>query len=119
MIHRYLFFFQVTKYRMSTPSNQKLWSEVKKMADKIYSKPSAYKSGFMVKKYKELGGKFVVDHNKNIGNGRNVGYQHTNDIYRPTKKVTKATPKTWKELSQPAIEKAKKEKAKKGRVKKF
>jgi hypothetical protein len=31
------------------------------MADKIYSKPSAYKSGYIVKKYKELGGTYSGD----------------------------------------------------------
>ena len=29
------------------------------MADEIYEKPSAYKSGYIVKKYKELGGKYT------------------------------------------------------------
>ena len=41
---------------MPTPANPKLYTEVKKYADTIYSKPSAYKSGFIVKTYKQNGG---------------------------------------------------------------
>jgi hypothetical protein len=40
-------------------------------------------------------------------------------VYRPTKRITKDTPTTFSELSKQQIEKAKKEKAKTGRVKKF
>jgi hypothetical protein len=31
------------------------------MADKIYEKSSAYKSGYIVKKYKEMGGRYKDD----------------------------------------------------------
>ena len=34
------------------------------MADEVYTKPSAYKSGFIVKKYKEMGGKYEDDSQK-------------------------------------------------------
>lgn len=46
---------------MPKPTNQELYDKVKSYADIIYSKPSAYKSGFIVKKYKELGGQYADD----------------------------------------------------------
>jgi len=46
---------------MPTPNNPKLYQKVKDYANEIYSKPSAYKSGFIVKKYKELGGTYNDD----------------------------------------------------------
>jgi hypothetical protein len=45
----------------ATPKNKRLYEKVKKMMDEIYSKPSAYKSGAIVKKYKELGGEYIED----------------------------------------------------------
>ena len=41
---------------MPQPKDKALYDKVKKMADEIYKKPSAYKAGKIVKKYKELGG---------------------------------------------------------------
>ena len=119
---------------MSKPVDEKLWTKVKKIADKLYDRPSAYKSGFMVKKYKELGGKFTDKAAKNNAKKEGlsrwfaedwknqhgkVGYQHKNDVYRPTVKVTAKTPKTWKELNDRDVDKAKKEKSTKGRVNRF
>ena len=43
---------------MPTPINTELYDKVKLYADSIYEKPSAYKSGFIVKTYKQLGGKY-------------------------------------------------------------
>ena len=48
-----------------------------------------------------------------------VGYKKKSDVYRPTKRITKDTPKTFSELSKSEIEKAQREKRKTGRVKKF
>lgn len=78
-------------------NNQKLYENAKKIADEIYDKPSAYKSGFIVKKYKELGGTYNDDDNekslkrwfkekwKDIGNGKYP-------VYRPTLKISEKTP---------------------------
>ena len=50
------------------PNNPELYEKVKKMSDKIYSKPSAYRSGYIVKKYKSLGGTYSDDgKDKNLG----------------------------------------------------
>ena len=48
-----------------------------------------------------------------------VGYKQKGDIYRPTKKISKDTPKTYDELSKADIKKAIQEKKNKGRVKKY
>ena len=44
--------------------NPKLYEKAKKEADKVYSRHSAYKSMFISKKYKELGGKYKTTKKK-------------------------------------------------------
>jgi hypothetical protein len=88
---------------MPTPTNQKLYDQVKRYADSIYEKPSAYKSGFIVKKYKELGGKYADDHKeKNLGRWfkeRWVDVGHKNyPVYRPTILANYKTPLTVYEI---------------------
>jgi hypothetical protein len=89
---------------MPTILDQDLYDKVKKEADKVYSKPSAYKSGWIVKKYKELGGKYLDDKKprklkrwfkeewKDIG-----GLDYP--VYRPTKRVNKETPLIQSEIN--------------------
>jgi hypothetical protein len=48
-----------------------------------------------------------------------TSYKKKSDVFRPTKRITKDTPKTFKEISKKSLKKAQKEKATKGRVKKF
>ena len=48
-----------------------------------------------------------------------TGYKHKSDVYRPTVRVNKETPTTFKELTKEQIERARAEKQKTGRVKKF
>lgn len=114
------------------PVDEKLWARVKRQACLIYKKPSAYKSGWMVKRYKELGGKFrrtssaldarplkrwfAEDWRNQHGQ---TGYKHGNDIYRPTRRVTHKTPKTHRELSARRIRRASREKSRTGRVRRF
>jgi hypothetical protein len=43
---------------MNVPLDEKLYQQVKKMADIIFVKPSAYKSGWIVKTYKKQGGEY-------------------------------------------------------------
>ena len=47
---------------MPTPVNKDLYEAVKEYANIVYDKPSAYKSGFIVKMYKKLGGTYKEDH---------------------------------------------------------
>jgi len=113
---------------MSNILNKDLYSKAKKKYSKL--KPSAYKSGLIVKEYKRLGGKYSGKKPQKKGLSRwfkekwrnqrgEVGYKKKGDIYRPTKRITKKTPTTIKELSKTQIKKAMKEKKTKGRVKKF
>jgi hypothetical protein len=46
---------------MPTVANRALYDKVKQRADAIYTKPSAYKSGWIVKTYKSLGGTYSED----------------------------------------------------------
>lgn len=118
---------------MSEPVDKKLYTKVKKLADKVYDKPSAYKSGFIVKKYKELGGTFAAKKaakspskglkrwfkEKWVNQHGTEGYAHKNDVYRPSKRVNNNTPTTWSELTKKEIEKAKRTKSKGLRITKF
>jgi hypothetical protein len=82
---------------MPTPSNPELYAQVKKHADQVYSKPSAYRSGYIVKMYKKLGGEYLDDSKpKNLKKWfrekwediAGLGYP----VYRPTIRVNKSTP---------------------------
>lgn len=77
--------------------NQELYDKVKKEADKIYSKPSAYKSGYIVKKYKELGGTYSPDNKpKKLKRWFNEEWEDiaklSYPVFRPTVRVSKDTP---------------------------
>lgn len=48
--------------------NQALYDKAKKIADEKYSKPSAYKSGFIVKSYKDMGGTYSGKKSKTLPN---------------------------------------------------
>ena len=115
---------------MSTPADKKLYDQVKKEIYEKYPKHSAYRSGLLVQEYKKRGGTYKGKENKSSGLNRwfnekwtnqrgETGYKNKSDVYRPTVKVNKDTPTTFKELTKEQIEKAKKEKARTGRVKKF
>ena len=121
---------------MPTPTDAKLYEKIKKELFSIYTKPSAYRSGLLVQRYKK---EYVKKHknfnyysgNKETSNlkrwfaeqWRNqrgeVGYKERGDIYRPTIRINEKTPTTFNELTLNQIIKAKKEKEKLGRVKRF
>ena len=48
-----------------------------------------------------------------------VGYKYKSDVYRPTVKVNSKSPTTFQELTTKEIERARREKAKDGRVDKI
>lgn len=83
----------------------KLYERAKKDADILYKKPSAYKSGFIVKRYKELGGRYEDDNKpKNLERWfkeewidiANLDYP----VYRPTKIISPTkTPLTINEIN--------------------
>jgi hypothetical protein len=82
---------------MPIPKNKKLYDKVKEEADSKYSKPSAYKSGYIVKKYKELGGEYIDDNKpKKLAEWFKSEWTDVGDsdypVYRPTRRVNKTTP---------------------------
>ena len=90
---------------MSIPLNKKLYEEVKKKADEIYKKASAYKSGYIVKEYKRLGGKY-----QNTGEEHNlrrwyaekwsdIGNQ-SYPVYRPTVRINSKSPLLPSEINK-------------------
>jgi len=86
------------------PLDKKLYEKAKRIADETYDKPSAYKSGFIQKKYKELGGTY-----KETGKERPLKRWFEEEwtdignkaypVYRPTKRINKNTPLTLEEIS--------------------
>ena len=75
----------------------------KLQADKIYKKPSAYKSGYIVKTYKSLGGTYRDDKaTKNLSRWFKEKWADVGNkeypVYRPTKRLNKLTPFTVNEI---------------------
>jgi hypothetical protein len=94
---------------MPIPKNKKLYEKAKQIANVFYNKPSAYKSGYIVKRYKELGGTYKDDNDpkklkrwfneqwKNIDpNKTKTSYP----VFRPTVRVNKKTPLTVSEIDK-------------------
>jgi hypothetical protein len=88
---------------MNQPLNPSLYKEVKLIADIIYKKPSAYKSGYIVKEYKRRGGEYS---GKKTTEGLSRWYKERwadvggldYPVYRPTKIINKNTPLTAAEI---------------------
>jgi len=121
---------------MPKPTDEKLYESIKKDLFKKYVKPSAHRSGLLVQRYKEEYVKKHNNHNYYTGSKENsnlkrwfnekwtnqrgeIGYKNKSDVYRPTIRINDKTPTTFNELTKTQIKKAKIEKAKTGRVKKF
>ena len=115
---------------MPIPCNKELYEQGKMDIYQKYPKHSAYRSGLLVQEYKRRGGTY--EGTKSINNGLplwfaskwsnqrgEVGYRYLSDIYRPTVRVTKDTPTTFTELTTEEIAKARRQKARTGRVKQF
>jgi len=51
---------------MAEPKNKTLYEKVKRKADKKFDKPSAYKSAWIVKQYKEEGGTYKGKKSKDL-----------------------------------------------------
>lgn len=95
---------------MPIPKDITLYEKVKKDANKIYDKPSAYKSGYIVKKYKELGGEYLDDNKpKNLQRWFKEKWQDIGGkdypVYRPTKRINKKTPLTVNEINKDQLRK--------------
>ena len=120
---------------MPTPTDKGLYEKIKNEITSQY-KPSGYRSGLIVRKYKDEYYKKHKNNNAYTGNRETsslkkwfledwknqrgeIGYKKKGDIYRPSIRVNDTTPITWGELSSNQIAKAQKEKRTKGRVKSF
>jgi hypothetical protein len=83
--------------------NPDIYKKAKEDADKKYKKPSAYKSMYIVKRYKELGGEYADDGKpKNLDRWRKEEWKDIAGldypVYRPTKRISKKTPLTPLEI---------------------
>jgi hypothetical protein len=91
-------------------NNQALYDKVKLYADQIYKKPSAYKSGFIVKTYKEQGGTYSDNKKEKPlkdwfkAEWKDIGGKDY-PVYRPTIRVNKKTPLTVKEIDPDQLKK--------------
>ena len=116
------------------PTDLKLYEKIKKKVYAKYPTHSAYRSGILVKEYKKAfkgpGEPYKGTKPKLTGLSRwfkenwksdtgKYGYTSKSSVYRPTKRITSKTPKTFSELTNKEIERAKKGKYLKGRIKKF
>lgn len=119
------------------PIDKKLYDYVISLANKKFLAPSSiYRSSWIVKEYKKRGGRYSGLINKKQGllrwydenwvnlnkpikskTGKIIGYEKCGrtssnnkekyPLCRPEKRVTKKTPKTYKELTKKQIDKAK------------
>jgi hypothetical protein len=92
---------------MPTPTNLPLYEMIKRHADRIFDKPSAYKSGYIVKQYKRFGGQYEDDDKpKNLKKWFEEDWVNVNPLlgksgyptFRPTVRVDKTTPLTVGEI---------------------
>ena len=110
------------------PRNAALYDKVKKFIYKKYPKHSAYRSGLLVKKYKQLGGTYIGKRKGTLArwfkedwksDTGHYGYTSKSSVYRPTRRISKKTPVTFSELTQKEIRRAKREKYRTGHVNSF
>ena len=89
---------------MPKPNDMNLYNKAKRIADEVYEKPSAYKSGYIVKKYKEMGGTYIKDNEtKNLKRWfkekwKDIGNKNY-PVYKPTVRINSNTPLTPNEIS--------------------
>ena len=120
------------------PRDMRLYGRTKLQINLKYPQPSAYRSGLLVQAYKKAFSRkygstkspYIGKKTQKIGLGRwfsekwvnqngKIGYHSKSDVYRPSKRITKKTPTTFKELSRHAITRARRTKYRKGRVFRF
>lgn len=93
-------------------NNKDLYEQAKKEVYAIYKKPSAYRSGMLVKRYKELGGTYGGIKKQNEGLTRwfkeewkDIDPKSGYPVFRPTKKITKETPLLVSEIDKKNLKK--------------
>lgn len=122
---------------MPTPTDKTLYERVKARVYRSIPTHSAYRSGRVVQEYKRA---FRKKHGSSRSPYRGsrsrsrlgrwfkerwrnqrgeVGYRYKSDVYRPTRRVSRRTPRTFRELSRSRVSRARREKSRKGRVSRF
>jgi hypothetical protein len=119
------------------PTDRALYQQVKARIYNQNPTHSAYRSGMMVKAYKkDFGKKYGSSRSPYIGQRREgslsrwfkekwvnqrgeVGYRYKSDVYRPSVRVNRRTPKTYRELSRSALQRARRQKSRTGHVDRF
>ena len=90
--------------------DKKLYDLARQKADAVYKKSSAYKSGYIIKTYKELGGRYKDDHKqKKLArwfkeDWKDIGHKEY-PVYRPTIRINKGTPLTYDEIDKKQLKK--------------
>ncbi len=85
----------------SVPSNPSLYERAKKIVYAQYSKPSAYRSGALVKKYKELGGTYhnVIVKQKHFNNHNVVTKQKRRSSKKDERPLHRWFEEKWTDVS--------------------
>ena len=120
---------------MSEPVNKALYEKAKRMATEKFTSPTgAYRSMWIVRQYKKMGGTYSnrkstsklerrrkegwVDLNQPNGKGgyERCGHKNTQNnkypLCRPSKTISKDTPRKYQDISESSIRKANIEKQK-------
>jgi len=92
------------------PIDTKLYNKVFKEADKVFEKPSAYKSMWIQREYKKQGGTYTEDgKERKLERWKDEEWKDVGDkdypVYRPTKRINKDTPLTVAEISPSNLKK--------------
>jgi len=120
------------------PVDKQLYNQTKKKIYSLYPKHSAYRSGMLVKEYKKqfslkYGSRNSPYYGKKtykkglarwfkekwVNQRGEVGYKYKHDIYRPSLRITKKTPKTHQELTKKELIVARRKKYRTGHVNRF
>jgi hypothetical protein len=101
---------------MAVPIDKELYEKAKEIVYKQYTKPSAYRSGALVKLYKSMGGRYE-DNNKKKEKPLERWFSEkwidvnpnktktSYPVYRPTKRINKDTPLTVDEIDKKDLQK--------------
>lgn len=120
------------------PTDMQLYNQVKRRVYRAIPQHSAYRSGHLVQTYKRaFGRKYGPRKSPYLGRRKSqtglsrwfqeewrnqrgeVGYRYRSDVYRPTRVVSRKTPRTFRELGSRRIASARRRKARSGRVRLF
>lgn len=96
----------------SIPLDKALYEKAKAEVYPKFKKPSAYRSGALVKRYKELGGRYkdAPDGKRTLGRWFKEGWKDVGKkkgdypLYRPTKRISKDTPATASEIGEKRLD---------------